>query len=1389
MARVIRGFLLLVGLAGLCLPAHAELFTAIGAIVAGTASAGAYVTVAAYAIAAVSAVNSVHASIQARKQAQAAAQRKAMQDLANVKDRTMTILTSDAPWPTIYGSPAPVGGAVVAALTSGADQQLKHVVIIFAAHECDAIEAFYVNGIPVGALDADGYSHAAEFQTDFGQYAYPALNIKVHLSPGGVDVADEYVRSQVPDKWTAEHRLSGFTYAVVTLNLYLEMFQNGVPEITAKIRGKKIYDPRTGQTTYSRNVALCLADFLRSEVGYMASMDQIDQNALIAAANACDQQIYRAEDAAVDPASFGGTTLYTCDGMFRSDQDRDSVRQQLEDAMAGYSLESGGVWRILAGAWSTPVMSLGDDDMLAPVAVLQASNAGAARYNGVRGSYVNAARNGVSEDFVPYQNATFRGQDVTDKFLDITLAFTGAHVRTHQIARTLVEQSRGGMVVRISPKMFAWSLQPGDRIVLSNALYGIANKTFRVQDWTYSQASPVTLQCVEDEPSFYDQADETRADPAPNTNLPNPFLKPSPPLDFKIESGPDQMVLQAGTMVIRVRASWAPSTQAAVRIGGAVEVQWRTTTPVGDWASVRLSGDATETFILGLAEHAEYQVRARFFTAYASSIWVMATHSVIGKGGLPEDVDGLALAVTETGIVARWNPPTGLDMLDWSTTRLTLGATFETSVEIFSGKATSADLGWFPAGDNRVWASHGSTSNEWSVPVPAVLTIAAPGQPVVHGEVWSQQIELAWQDCRATQPIAAYGIRVGPSFATATLIDQTTQRRYVRSEAQAGTRLYWVTAYDAGGNAGVSGYVELASLPSIEDAIAELQDGLDDMVADLLNVNSGIAERLVDEAIERGTAITEVQNLVAEGDAQLAQRIDTVQARAVGYVRANLVFNGGFEFDLERWTASGLAGPGAWTMAQDDWGASAQLHADVSADGWLASPKFPVTSGKWYAASGDTRFNSGTGLSGLALEFFNDSGASLGAASNLQPGAHDFVNSQERRNAFAVETTAPAGAVNASVVFIWSGYTPGGMLALRYVKAEQGRFPVTPYTSETSDRGAVAAVRQEVVARASAIQAEAAARTTLAARVNGMEASIEQEATVRADETGKLSARWGLKVVAGNKVAGVLLNSDEQESNFVVLVDRFAVAQQGANGVTKYPFVVGSVAGAATVGVDGNLIVDGSILARSIAVDQLSAITSRLGYVTAGQVNISGDGVGGWGFLRSADKWIGDGGWGWVLARHTGGDTFVELHCNGMGLQMQNATGRFRLWGPGFNLQNEGLTINQIDVIDTINLRGQSVTVPSFGASGENTVSIQHYVPGAYALQTFILGSTFVMQTSFVHILVDGVQRWTGAGIAGSTVTGGIQVQLNPGWHTLEMRSLATAGVAGTSIYALSTRR
>ncbi len=287
-----------------------------------------------------------------------------------------------------------------------------------------------------------------------------------------------------------------------------------------------------------------------------------------------------------------------------------------------------------------------------------------------------------------------------------------------------------------------------------------------------------------------------------------------------------------------------------------------------------------------------------------------------------------------------------------------------------------------------------------------------------------------------------------------------------------------------------------------------------------------------------------------------------------------MVFNGGFEFDLDKWAQQG----NAWDMVEDDWGASARLQANAPAAGRLVSAGFTVKPGTWYAGSGDSMFESDAGQSGFALEFFDAAGASLEVTSNLKAGRHGFMNEQLRRNDFAVEAIAPAGAAIGKVVFLWNGYAAGGGIGVRFVKAEQGRFPVTPYTSEASDRGAVAAIRNEVTARATADAAEALERSSLTARVGKAETSVDTERQARVDADGKLFSRWGVKLTTDNKVSGVVMNNDGRDSDFTVLVDKFAIAQATPNGVTRYPFVVGSVAGAATVGMPESAAV--SIIGR-----------------------------------------------------------------------------------------------------------------------------------------------------------------------------------------------------------------
>ena len=74
------------------------------------------------------------------------------------------------------------------------------------------------------------------------------------------------------------------------------MFANGLPLVTAVVKGKKVYDPRTDTTAWSDNAALCVRDYITSAYGMQDS--DVDDTAFSVAANVCDEAI---------PLSGGGT--------------------------------------------------------------------------------------------------------------------------------------------------------------------------------------------------------------------------------------------------------------------------------------------------------------------------------------------------------------------------------------------------------------------------------------------------------------------------------------------------------------------------------------------------------------------------------------------------------------------------------------------------------------------------------------------------------------------------------------------------------------------------------------------------------------------------------------------------------------------------------------------------------------------------------------------------------------------------------------------------------------------------------------------------------------------------------------------------------------------------
>ncbi|GAA0687691.1 DUF1983 domain-containing protein [Dyella marensis] len=145
--------------------------------------------------------------------------------------------------------------------------------------------------------------------------------------------------------------------------------------------------------------------------------------------------------------------------------------------------------------------------------------------------------------------------------------------------------------------------------------------------------------------------------------------------------------------------------------------------------------------------------------------------------------------------------------------------------------------------------------------------------------------------------------------------------------------------------------------------------------------------------------------------------------------------------------------------------------------------------------------------------------------------------------------------------------------------------------------------------------AQSVSQQEVKAFANGNFAHLQQRfeamAAGAADPDGKWSANWTVRINGGKVdgtpvIAGIGLGVDSQTgSNFVVMADRFAFVSptytsNGGVQQIKYPFVIGTVGGVSTVGIQGQLVVDGSITANKIKVNSLAALTANMGEVNGG---------------------------------------------------------------------------------------------------------------------------------------------------------------------------------------------
>lgn len=515
-----------------------------------------------------------------------------------------------------------------------------------------------VNATVTGGNTATfGAAYANTTQTVYGRLSVSWMRVKKYLGTS-TQTADSDLVSESGGAWTSNHRLRGRAYMYVRLRFNAGLFADGVPNFTAIVQGKKVYDPRTATSYNTSNAALVIADYLNTSYGFGAAYGtEIDNTQLAAAANLCEETV---------SLNGGGTEpRYEIHGTVDTSQRPREVLSKLLTACGGRAVYVGGVWKIIPAAYVTPTLTLDEGDFRSPIQV-QTLQSRRDLCNGVKGIFIGDVNQWQPADFPPVVNATYLSEDNSERlWRDIELPYTKSAAAAQRLAKIELERSRQQIAVTVTTSLIGLQLQAGDTVQLTVARFGWSSKVFEVLGWRFDVGADgalgVALELRETASGVYTWAsgEQTVVDAAPNTDLPDPFTVAAP-TGLTVTSA--TVVAVDGTVAPRMTVGWTAADDAFVRQGGQVRIEWKRTTASDYLDSGVVRGDSIK-FVTPPMPAVAHNIRVRFENGLgAYSAWTAATHTVSGDTTAPGAPTGLTATAAIASIRLSWTNPTADDL-------------------------------------------------------------------------------------------------------------------------------------------------------------------------------------------------------------------------------------------------------------------------------------------------------------------------------------------------------------------------------------------------------------------------------------------------------------------------------------------------------------------------------------------------------------------------------------------------------------------------------------------------------------------------------------------------------------------------------------------------------
>lgn len=535
--------------------------------------------------------------------------------------------------PVIYGERR-VGGTRVFVHTQGGDKnEYLYIALVLCEGEVQSITDIELDNKPITDARFSGLTSYQVFTGTDGQSASSLLS--------------------ATNKWGSSHKLSGIAYIALRLKWDQDAF-SGIPDITALVRGKKVYNPSTGTTAYSSNAALCIRDYLtNTRYGKGLSSGQINDTAF-------NQAVTDLANFTVTEYSGGpsGVQLFECNAVIDTD---DPIFQNLEKMLIGckgFLPYQDGKYSLYIDQSSSSVMTLDESKIVGGISIQ--SERKEDKFNRVICKFPNPQTDyqpdqAIWPDPGSTEETTFLSEDDGEVLVDeVDLDTITSFYAARDFARIFCLRSRNALRTALTATSEALNLRVGDVVSITHSTPGWTAKPFQIESLSLRYDGTVDLQCVEYDSTLYAYDLSPEEHTYDDTDLPDPF-DVAPPTNLSVTE--TTTLADDGSVLPALLATWTAADDAFVDL---YDVVLENTT---DSTSQAYQTNDTQYVLAPVIANKSYLIKVRSVNSLGiRSDFITQSYSPNGDTTAP----GVPTSLTANGgykvITLSWSNPTDTDL-------------------------------------------------------------------------------------------------------------------------------------------------------------------------------------------------------------------------------------------------------------------------------------------------------------------------------------------------------------------------------------------------------------------------------------------------------------------------------------------------------------------------------------------------------------------------------------------------------------------------------------------------------------------------------------------------------------------------------------------------------